>query len=109
MSPKGVEHEPRIRRTLVREVECIHQCRRKALSTPDPIHSGRLRAVRECIHQCRRKALSTTVAVWWQTTIQSASVHSSMSPKGVEHTIQGVRSEGPTSTGRAFINVAERR
>ena len=39
------------------DAECIHQCRRKALSTRFGLDARARTAL--CIHQCRRKALST--------------------------------------------------
>ena len=81
MSPKGVEHVPR-GPGPASPTMCIHQCRRKALSTCGPgiAHHGPGKIM--CIHQCRRKALSTSIR-WWGPSI--VCVHSSMSPKGVEH------------------------
>ena len=83
MSPKGVEHYNGETPPLNRR-ECIHQCRRKALSTQwwpvcwpqrsavhpsmspkgvehyEMLSDGKARNLDECIHQCRRKALSTS-------------------------------------------------
>ena len=56
MSPKGVEH-------LVESIEASD--------------------ILACIHQCRRKALSTSLRRG--TTDSERPVHPSMSPKGVEH------------------------
>ena len=81
MSPKGVEHSFSAPTTSIR-ITCIHQCRRKALSTsrihdairtatvhpsmsPKGVEHLLLKVVfvvmLMCIHQCRRKALSTRV------------------------------------------------
>ena len=56
MSPKGVEHIE-FHAISVIVGACIHQCRRKALSTRSA--SGSPARPQRCIHQCRRKALST--------------------------------------------------
>ena len=56
MSPKGVEHKTSCS-GLTSTSSCIHQCRRKALSTSQQRLSSRTLPL--CIHQCRRKALST--------------------------------------------------
>ena len=74
MSPKGVEHGFGWLKT-VGKVACIHQCRRKALNTNGTIYGG--------IVLC---------------------VHSSMSPKGVEHRWPRPPESGRKRTG-AFINV----
>ena len=80
MSPKGVEHNV-------------------DFSTP-PFKGA-------CIHQCRRKALSTLKPL--PPLLLKCSVHPSMSPKGVEHVthIPGVQALWRASS--ASINVAERR
>ena len=77
MSPKGVEHKDKIAKWVARVLPCIHQCRRKALSTPDPRREPFL--VPRCIHQCRRKALSTRHG---DRRLCPRRVHSSMSVNG---------------------------
>ena len=77
MSPKGVEHDFDIAITFGSK-KCIHQCRRKALST-------------------RADTLAYPID----------QVHSSMSPKGVEHAEDALVTEMRQPS--AFINVAERR
>ena len=81
MSPKGVEHLKNKATYQLAASWCIHQCRRKALSTPK--QSETRRRLKQCIHQCRRKALSTAGPS--QAPASGDAVHSSMSPKGVEH------------------------
>ena len=78
MSPKGVEHQF-VDFSIDPGEECIHQCRRKALSTLN---------LRPC-----------GLLVWL--------VHPSMSPKGVEHAYQNINKNLLTES--ASINVAERR
>ena len=101
MSPKGVEHEYAKKKTDMDRV-CIHQCRRKALSTktgtrefPNAnVHSSMSpKGVEHASAQPRREC--------------STEVHSSMSPKGVEHS--GYAWTATRICACAFINVAERR
>ena len=102
MSPKGVEHTIEIGE-WTHDGTCIHQCRRKALSTVQ---------MRPFVRPERQVHSSMSPKGVEHERIESdglvlAKVHSSMSPKGVEHIRSGV-AQLNTAMG-AFINVAERR
>ena len=125
MSPKGVEH--RFAYVLGWKREDVHPS-----MSPKGVEHANWRcsrpAPRKCIHQCRRKALSTHPTgrqLGWATGVHPSMspkgvehegatgqalnlviVHPSMSPKGVEHAVSSLVSPGQPC---ASINVAERR
>ena len=88
---------------------CIHQCRRKALSTEIERLDDASRPCTGCIHQCRRKALSTDVA--WRESIElhrhRTCIHQCRRKAlSTRRRFLGQRVAWLLS---AFINVAERR
>ena len=96
MSPKGVEHGPLLLLAFQPHLVCIHQCRRKALST---------RAV--AVSPDRETDVMSPKGVGSEgRRDHDCYVHPSMSPKGVEHLL---RDQMEPLARRASINVAERR
>ena len=101
MSPKGVEHQVEGAKAQL-ELQCIHQCRRKALST----RLGTHRCSPRCVHSSMSPKGVEHFSAYGTPQAVLSTVHSSMSPKGVEHTLNAPCAR---LISCAFINVAERR